>query len=156
VATCFVASANTWIDEAEPIAFDKIAQTAGAAALRVGSVGALRAVGVREKEGGAFVQSYEGAGDGERALFSRAWLGFVPGEAIACFSLCVDREARCAKEARGARATGPFVPPPPPSPMLRALVAMVHHPSETGWGLAGFVCALGTAAVATRKRTRRV
>jgi hypothetical protein len=48
-----------------------------------------------------------------------------------------------------------FVPPPPPSVGLRALAALVHHPTETAWGLVALAVALGWVAIATRKRPRR-
>ncbi len=102
----------------------------------------------------------EGAGDAEGELAARTFLGFVDFGAsatdhlVGCFALCVEDLRGCETSVDGATVEGAFVPPPRPTVAARALVAMVHHPSETFGSIGILSCLLAAIALATRKRPR--
>ena len=171
---CFAAETATWTDEAQPLALDKIAQTATSTALRMAGagldVGALAPTATLGTLGPGQVVSQRLEG---RGAVARSFLGFVPGRVVGCFVLCVEPERAtesnrvanvphdratgqtCAPSVEGARATGDFQAPPAASVGLRVVLAAVHHPQSAAGALvaAGVIGAIG--ALLTRKKPRR-
>jgi hypothetical protein len=159
VIGCFGGETRAWTDEAEPFVLDRLRAVVSSTALRAARRGGVR---VRSTEHTRNVTSerIEGAGDAEGALAARTFLGFVDagdaaeGHLVGCFALCVADLHACEASVRDADVYGRFVPSPRPTTAVRALVAMVHHPSATFGCLALLSCVLGVVAVVTRKRPR--
>lgn len=157
VTTCLALEATGWVDEAEPIAFERIAAMAAAAVIRArGSAPAWHLAessapieaGTRRRE-----LAPEEGDVAEASLF----LGFVGQgghEAIACFAVSfgVGRPP-----ARHARFVGPFTSEPSPGLGLRALVASIHHPRLVfvGGGAVSLLCAVIYLRKRPRPRLRR-
>jgi hypothetical protein len=159
VAACFGGETRAWTDEAEPMVLDRLRAVVSSTALRVARVGGLR-VQSTERAGHVISERLEGAGDAQGELVARAFLGFVDagkataGHLVGCFVLCVADPAGCRSSVDGAAMEGAFVPSPRPTMEVRAILAMVHHPSAT-YGSMALVCGLlGVIAIVTRKRPR--
>jgi hypothetical protein len=174
VAGCFETSLSTWSDEIAPMALDKIASMALSTALRVRSDATLvprdasrvandgsRAVRAESLPADS-VRIQTLAGIGARAKTS---FGFVrdqrdeaanaatPSAARACFILCVaDDRDECAHAIDAAEPNAPYVVPPPTTLWLRATLSAVHHPRAAGLCVLGVACAVGFAALVTRRR----
>jgi hypothetical protein len=159
VAACFGGDTRAWADEVEPFVLDRLRAAVSSTALRVSRVGALR-VRATAHSGGVTSEWIDGVGDAEPMLRAKTFLGFVdPGDGVAgrlvgCFALCIGDLDPCQSSVEGARVEGAFVDAPVPTPAVRALVAMVHHPSATFASIAILSFLLGVVAVVTRKRPR--
>jgi hypothetical protein len=157
ITACFGGEIHAWTDEAEPIALDRLRAVVSSTALRVARVGGLR-IRSGEHAGSVTSERIDGTGDAEGALAARTFLGFVDagdsaGHLVGCFALCV-RDLDCQASVDRSTLEGAFVPSPRPTMAVRALVAMVHHPSATFGSMAILSCLLGVVALVTRKRPR--
>ena len=160
IAGCFETPTEAWAPEAEPLALDKMAQIAVSTAIRAGRPEKLVA-GETRHEGDVVTRALEGDGA------ARIFLGFVhPSSGFvltSCFSLCTDgtlatpprNGTACSVSVGTAAMHGPIVRAPAPSAGVRALLAMVRHPTATAWAIAATACLGGALAVMTRKRPRR-
>jgi hypothetical protein len=133
VAACFHARVDAWTPEADPLALAKLDETIAGAASRAPPGPANAPITVRKAQG--FVHDARGA------------------VLVSCFAWC--RGASCTPAVQTAELPSSFVPPPAPSPALRAIVLLIHHPNMTAGGLAALAVLGGTAAVATRPRPKR-
>jgi len=151
VAACFETPIASWSAEIEPMALDKIASMALSTALRVRSDATLAPIATQHAED-VTTQSLEG-----QAARAKTSLGFVQHDgasfAHACFLVCAGKDDACAIVDR-ATPRGAYVRAPQASFALRAILAAVHHPRATAKGALGLACALGAAAVLTRRRQR--
>jgi hypothetical protein len=159
VAACFDRDTRAWTEEAEPIVLERLRATVSSTALRIARVGGVRVRSI-EHAGGLTSEWLDGTGDAGTELTARTFLGFVDtGEVaarrlVACFALCASDRHACQASVDGASVDGTFVRAPPPTPTVRALVTMAHHPSATLGSLAILSSLLGILAVVTRKRPR--
>lgn len=149
VTACFETPLSSWSAEVEPIALDKIASMALSTALRMRPDASLTPKETRREEN---VTTQSLAGNATRAKTS---LGFVRHDdatfAHACILVCTGDGCPATDDAAPANA---YVAAPSASFTLRALLAAVHHPRATALGGAGLACAIGAAAVLTRRRPR--
>jgi hypothetical protein len=158
MTACFGGEIRAWTDEAEPLALDRLRAVVSSTALRAARVGGLR-VRSSEHAGSVTSEQIDGAGDAEGALAARTFLGFVDagdaaGHLVGCFALCVTNLHGCQASVDRSTLEGAFVPSPRPTTAVRALVAMVHHPTATFGSMAILSCLLGVIALVTRKRPR--
>jgi hypothetical protein len=159
VVACFDVRTDTWTPDADELAEAKLTETIAGTAVRahLGGVGNLDVTDSR-RQGEPLVRAY--AAHGEVSVVARSVQGFVRADTptlASCFALCLDKETpmRCEEAARTAEFSRPFVPAPAPGTALRALGALVHHPTATAWGGVALLVALGALALATRKRPKR-
>ncbi len=160
---CFETPTDAWAPEAEPLALDKMAQIAASTAIRAGLGGQLGG-GENQREGDVVMRDLVGDGT------ARVFLAFVRGSRgfvlTSCFAMCTSPSASsegdpapklsrdCGPAIRMAHMRGPIVRAPEPSAGVRALLAMVHHPTFTTLAICGTACLAGAVAVITRKRPR--
>lgn len=137
VTTCVALEASGWVEEAEPIAFERIAGMAAAAILR--ARGAPPAWHMEPSRGPQDPKTRRrelvpDAGDNAEAALFLGFTGKGGHEAIACWAVSFGAHA---PKARNARFSGPFSEPPASGLLLRALVWSVHNPRNAfGFGLA--------------------
>jgi hypothetical protein len=156
VSACIGTDLRTWTTEANPIALERLAATAGATLLRLDLPGALKAT--REAQAGVVTEQWL-VGDGEERTTARTFLGFTSpsGEphVVGCFVLCAPSTPACDEAMRLAAPTTAFVVPPQPSAPVRALLLAVHHSRATALGAIALFVVAGAVAVWQRPRPRR-
>jgi hypothetical protein len=159
VAACMARDTGTWTPEAEPLVLERLDALVSSTALRMARIGGQRVV-TTERDARLTSQRLEGAGDAEHLLAARTFLGFVggrdapSGSLVGCFALCVADLPRCGASIEKATMSAEFVPPPPATLALRAVVSMVQHPSLTLAVALSFSLLACTALVVTRRRPR--
>lgn len=159
VTACFGGETHAWTDEVEPMVLDRLRAVVSSTALRLDGVGGLR-VASMHRTGRVTTEWLDGSGEAESRLAARTFLGFADsgdpaaGHLVGCFALCIADLHGCRTSVERATVEGTFVDAPHPTLSVRALVAMVHHPTAT-FGSLALLCALvGILAVVTRKRPR--
>ncbi len=153
VGACVETSASAgWVDDAEPIVFERLAGLATAAFLRA------RGTPPRWEETSARPTSPHTrrhelrARDGDTSEAS-LFLGFR-GEGGAVGVGCFAVSFGAGFEARATGFEGPFVPEPPPSPPLRGLVWTAKNPRETSLALVTLAALAGGLYVRRRPRPK--
>lgn len=158
VCACFQGDPGTWTTEAEPIALEHLRGMVSSTALRVARLGELGVVATT-REGELTTQRLAGRGEAEHRLSAETFLGFAVGKAkgpdlVGCFALCTGDTAKCDASVEGASVSAVFVPAPPTSLSLRAILAAVHHPSTTLAMATAVALLVAAALVVTRRRPR--
>jgi hypothetical protein len=164
VAACFGGSPGTWTEEAEPLVLDHLHGMVSGTALRIARVGELRTRSLT-RESYVTHERLEGRGSAEHVLSAEVFLGFVeegrgqaPGngaeDLVGCFALCTGDQSRCADSVAHAAVAAEFVPPPPATLSIRALLAAVHHPSTALAVAVALSLLFGATLVLTRRRPR--
>ena len=153
VTSCVSLPTSGWVDEAEPVAFEKLAGIAAATVTRArGKPPAWHEEPIAARA--PFPLRRALAPDAGDSADASLVIGFVRDEgrdgheALACFAVSYGG----APSARDAHVEAPFVNAPPPGTSLRALVWSVHHPRETG--ALALVCGAMLAFVYLRARPR--
>ncbi len=150
---CVTVEASGWVDEAEPIAFERLTALAAGAVTRARGkapawhIEALTAAAVPH------TRRRELGGDPGETAEATLFLGFAGAgghDALACYAASFGT----APSARAARFVGPFVPEPEPGVGLMALVWTVHHPRATLAFGATLSLVLALAYVRTRPRPK--
>jgi hypothetical protein len=158
VGACFAGQTSSWTPEAEPVVLERLDAVVSSTALRVARFGERRVVSTEHTDT-MVSQRLVGKGAAEDQLVARTFLGFTdPGggapELVGCFVLCVGELPECRADVEDARVEAVFVPPPPPTLAVRAVVAMAHHPSLTLSSTLTLALLAALVAVATRRRPR--
>ena len=159
---CVATPIPGWVEDMRPTVDYRTVSLMNASAERV--VGAP--VETRDATGHFSLRPVGAPEDVPRVGIGRTFVGWSEHDVVTCFAACAVPAARGAAAARTAstsRACDASVlaarlegsaSPPPPGLVLGAATWAVHHPSTAvAWG-AVFVVALGTMAVALRRRPR--
>jgi hypothetical protein len=174
VSACLGVDLDAWIDEATPVALERLAAAAGRVAGGLdGAMTSLHVVGEERTAvtAGQTLARSRGVGVGvdvDARGVARTVLGFttmrgpMPGDARApartrgrgCFVVCAPTTLECEHAMSAAVAVG-FVAPPPPGAVGRGLACGVHHPRAVAASCASLLLLAGIVAVWTRPRTRR-
>jgi len=159
VGACFAGETSWWTPEAEPVVLERLGAVVSSTALRVARVGGRRVVST-ERTRASTSERILGSGDAEGQLVAKTFLGFVdagdgsPGSLVGCFALCTTDLPACAPSVERANVEATFVAAPPPTLLVRAVVAMAHHPSVTAASVLAVSVLACVVAVATRHRPR--
>lgn len=150
VTACMTMRASGWIDEAEPVVFERLAGLAAQTVVRARGRAPAWVETKREgPPGGTFRRELGPTPDDDAE--ATLVLGFVGDghEAVACFAVGYGGVG-----ARSATVEAPFVPAPPSGLVLGALVAAVHHPRAVVAVMACLAALLSALYVRARPRPR--
>jgi hypothetical protein len=158
VSACFGMDVPTWVDEAMPIALERVAATAGATATELDpsivGLHVAREETTATTKGEVFVRT----GDDTRHEVLRTVVGFAAAtetpHVTGCFLLCAPSTEACEVAAAAAPLLG-FTAPPRANALARSLVFGVHHPRVVVASGAALFMLVGVVAVWTRPRPRR-
>jgi hypothetical protein len=158
VAACLGGDPGTWADDLEPLVLNHLRAVISSTGLRTARVGDLRVLST-ERSANVMRQDLAGTGEAEGKLAARLFLGFAERtaerpELVGCFALCAGDARECEPSVRQATVDAVFVPRPPASLALRAVLGMVHHPSASLAGALSLALVLGAVLVLTRRRPR--
>ncbi len=157
VSACFGMDLGTWIDEATPVALERLASTASSVALRLDGASPGMRVVREERSPEATEQALALPGAKDAPVVARTVLGFASGgepRVTGCFVLCSPTTRDCERSVETAKAEG-FVPPPPASAFARSVAYGIHHPRGVAAASVALFLLAGVVAVWTRPRPRR-